>query len=149
MKGRTMRVGGFSLVEVTLALGIAAVCLLAVFGLLPVAMQSNQAAAADAAASSIAAAVACDIRATPPSSSVSAQYGVSHGTDKTLYFNQEGEFTSAPTATSRYRADVAFPPNSSGTSGAKFATIKITWPATAAPANAAGSAQVFVAFDRL
>ena len=34
----------FTLIEVTLALGITAFCLLAIFGLLPVGLRSNQAA---------------------------------------------------------------------------------------------------------
>ncbi|HEV2841922.1 MAG TPA: hypothetical protein VGW39_11395 [Chthoniobacterales bacterium] len=32
---------GFSLVEVTLALGVASVCLIAIFGLLPVGLRTN------------------------------------------------------------------------------------------------------------
>jgi uncharacterized protein (TIGR02598 family) len=143
-----LALGAFSLVEVTLALGIAAVCLLAVFGLLPTAMQSNQNANADAAASSIAAAIVSDLRATPPTQANSAQYSINFGTDKRLYFAADGTSTTALSATSQYQVNVTFPPNSSGGNAAKFAVVKITWPAPATSANAAGSAQVFAAFDR-
>ena len=43
----------FSLVEVTLALGVAAFCLIAVFGLLLVGVQTNQRATSQTAAGSI------------------------------------------------------------------------------------------------
>ena len=55
----------FSLVEVTLALGIAAFCLIAVFGLMPVGVQTNRNATSQTAATNIMAAVIADLRATP------------------------------------------------------------------------------------
>ena len=55
----------FSLVEVTLALGIAAFCLIAVFGLIPIAVQTNRNATSQTAATNIMAAVVADLRATP------------------------------------------------------------------------------------
>ena len=42
MKGAAVNHCGFSLVEVTLALGVASVCLIAIFGLLPVGLRTNQ-----------------------------------------------------------------------------------------------------------
>lgn len=138
----------FSLVEVTLALGIAAVCLLGVFALLPGGLRSNQNAAGDAAASTIVAAVVADLRATPSNVPASAQYAITFGAAKTIYFDEAGASSAAPTASSRYQVNITFPPNSSGASAAQFADVKISWPAAAAPANAVGSAEVFAAFSR-
>src|SRR5436190_21311438 len=59
------RVHAFSLVEITLALGVAAFCLLAVFGLVPVGVQTNRNATSQTAATSVIAAVVADLRATP------------------------------------------------------------------------------------
>ena len=56
---------GFSLVEVTLALGVAAFCLIAVFGLIPVGVQTNRNATSQTAATNIIALVVADLRATP------------------------------------------------------------------------------------
>src|ERR1044072_3486768 len=53
----------FSLVELTLALGVAAFCLLAVFGLMPLGVQTNRNANSQTAAANIMAAVIADLRA--------------------------------------------------------------------------------------
>ena len=55
------RTGAFSLVEVTLALGVAAFCLIAVFGLVPVGLQTNRNATSQTAATNIIAAVVADL----------------------------------------------------------------------------------------
>jgi type II secretory pathway pseudopilin PulG len=60
---RLRRVHAFSLVEVTLAIGIAAFCLLAVFGLMPIGVQTNRNTNSQAAAANIMAAVIADMRA--------------------------------------------------------------------------------------
>jgi type II secretory pathway pseudopilin PulG len=59
------RVHAFSLVEVTLAMGVAAFCLLAVFGLMPIGVQTNRNATSQTRATNIMAAVIADMRATP------------------------------------------------------------------------------------
>jgi Tfp pilus assembly protein PilV len=61
---RPSAAAGFSLVELTLALGIAAFCLIAVFGLVPIAVQTNRNATSQTAATNILADVVADIRAT-------------------------------------------------------------------------------------
>ena len=73
---------GFSLVEVTLALGVAAFCLIAVFGLIPVGVQTNRNATSQTAATNIIASVIADMRAT--TFSISPQYGITFGSAKTL-----------------------------------------------------------------
>ena len=55
----------FSLVEVTLALGVAAFCLIAIFGLMPVGVQTTRNATSQTTSTNIVAAVVADLRATP------------------------------------------------------------------------------------
>lgn len=137
----------FSLVELTLALGIAAICIIAVFGLLPVGLKANHNAISQSASASIIAAVVADMRATPRAATTSTQYGVSFGVTKTLYFDNAGGISTALDAKSRYRLNVEFPANPTA-GAATFASLKVTWPAGASPASAIGASEVFVAFDR-
>lgn len=154
MKRRTRR--AFSLVEVTLALGIAAFCLIAVFGLMPIGVQTNRNATSQTAATNIIASVIADMRAT--TSSTSRQYGITFGTAKTLYFDGAGECSIdvngstaidgsswSPPLQTRYRLNITFPLSPTGLS---YADVKLTWPAGATPANASGSVETFAAFDR-
>jgi uncharacterized protein (TIGR02598 family) len=136
---------GFSLVEVTLALGIAAFCLIAVFGLIPVGVQANRNATSQTAATNIVAAVVADLRATPTTSTTSAQFGITFGTDPPpLYFDGAGQFSTSLGENSRYQLNVTW----SGSSGLRYAGVKVTWPAAATAANASGSVEIFAAFDR-
>ncbi len=84
----------FSLVEVTLALGIAAFCLIAVFGLMPIGVQTNRNAASQTAATNIISAVVADLRATPKTSTTSSQFAIQFGQSKDLYFNGYWRFRS-------------------------------------------------------
>jgi uncharacterized protein (TIGR02598 family) len=140
--------GAFSLVEITLSLGVIAICFLAVLGLLPIASSSNRAAAAEGAAASIAAAVVADICATPGIATTSPQFGIPLGVSTILYFDAEGRSSTALNATSQYRVTITFPVNSAGSNAASFAHVKITWPAAATLTNAAGTVAVFGAFRR-
>ncbi len=158
MKEQNRAASGFSLVEVTLALGVAAISLLAIFSLLPVGVQTNQRAIQQTASADILSAVAADLRDTPVTNprggaTTSPQFGISipasgsTGTS-TLYFNGAGQSTNSPQADSRYRLIVSFVANGGGTRTATFATLTVTWPAGAAVTNAQGSAEMFEAFDR-
>ena len=140
---KTRSPAAFSLVELTFALGVAAFCLIAVFSLIPVGIQTNRNASSQTAATNIIASVIADMRAT--TSSTSPQYGITFGTATTLYFDAAGQFTTSLAANSRYRADITFP---SAPSGLSYSDVNITWPAAAAPANASGSVEMFAAFDR-
>jgi uncharacterized protein (TIGR02598 family) len=135
----------FSLVEVTLALGIAAFCLIAVLGLMPVAALTNRNATSQTAATNIIASVVADMRAT--TSSTSPQYGITFGTAKTLYFDSTGQFATSLGANSRYRIRITFP---SSPPGLSYAAVKATWPAPVDPAiiTPGGSLEIFAAFDR-
>ena len=80
MKQRSL--SAFSLIELTLAIGIAAFCLLAVMGLIPIAVQTNRSATSQTAANGIVASVIADMRAT--TSPTSPQYRITFGTPKTF-----------------------------------------------------------------
>lgn len=138
----------FSLVELTLALGIAAFCLISVFGLLPIGLKTNHNAIAQSASASIIASVVSDMRATPKASGTSTQFGITFGAAKTLYFDGDGTRSTSIGPNSRYQLNVNFPPNPSGPTGVTFAYLKVTWPAAASTATAQGSSEAFVAFDR-
>jgi uncharacterized protein (TIGR02598 family) len=140
------RASAFSLVEVTLALGVGAFCLIAVFGLLPIGVQTNRNATSQTAATNIIAAIVSDLRATPRTSATSSQFAITFGTAKTLYFDGAGQFTTTLGANSRYQVNVTW--NSSGFTGLRYADVKVTWPAPATSANASGSSEMFAAFDR-
>jgi uncharacterized protein (TIGR02598 family) len=159
---------GFTLVEVTLALGIASFCLVALLGLIPVGLNSNMTAIEQTSANAVLSAIVADLRATqssPTNQSVtSATYNiaippnpVSEPSGTTLYFDSTGRFHRTKEPTSRYRVDVVFPANTSGatsaasTSSDRAATLvnmEISWPAQAARENAIGVARVFSALDR-
>ena len=151
----------FSLVEVTLALGIAAFCLLALFGLIPVGMQTNRNATSQTAATSIIASVVADLRATPTAITTSPQFGITFDTAKTLYFDSQGRASCDlaglqqadcaspwnPALQPRYRVNVTW---NSPLAGPRYADVKVTWPAPVDPATTtpSGSLEMFAAFDR-
>lgn len=139
---------GFSLVEVTLALGIAGFCLIAVLGLLPVGIQTNQRSISQTAATAILSSVIADLRATPKTSPTSTQYLITFGTAKTLYFDGAGQFRTTPGTNSRYQLNVTFLPNAGFAYSPTYADLKVTWPATATAANARGSSEMFAALNR-
>lgn len=151
MRRLNFNVGAFSLVEVTLALGVAAFCLLAVFGLVPVGVQTNRNATSQTAAANIMAAVVADLRATPKANTTSAQFGITFGTNTTLYFDGSGQFATSAGANSRYQLNVTWNvanPTAACSAALPCADLKVTWPAAATPANASGTAETFAAFDR-
>jgi uncharacterized protein (TIGR02598 family) len=146
MKRSICGAAAFSLIEVTLALGIAAFCLIAVLGLMPVAVLANRNATSRTAATNIMAAVVADLRAIPTTKTTSAQFSIVFGTAKTLYFDNTGQFATTPGTNSRYQVNVTWP--DSGWTLLKYADVKVWWPAAATAANASGSTEMFAAFDR-
>jgi hypothetical protein len=93
------RPDAFSLIEVTLALGIAAFCLLTVFGLLPIGLNTTQSAIEQTTVSGIATEIAADLHGTPVAGGTSAFLGLvipipGYGqTQQTIYFSQDGQPT--------------------------------------------------------
>lgn len=151
------RATAFSLVEMTLALGLSAFCLTAIMGLLPVGLRSSQEAREQTAATGLLSTVAADLRAaasTEDRETASPQFKikipanpVAEGEEPArLYLDSEGRPVAADTPGSRYRLTIHFLPNSTRT--ATLATLQLTWPAPADPATAEGSVQTFLALDR-
>src|SRR6266700_2555544 len=141
LKCPVCRTAGFSLVQLTLALGVAAFCLLTVFALLPVAFKTQQTSIQQTTANSIMTEILGDLRADvrlPPGQASKEQdsgFGL-HGhwaqvaTPDTLYFTNQAKMTgtlnaASPPADAAFRAKVTylFPPNSS-TSVAK---VIVSW----------------------
>ena len=146
----------FSLMEVTIALGVAAICLIGIFGLLPIGLQTDQNATEQSRALGISSVVIADLRATPGSGSgTSPQLGISIPVPSAtsvsaapLYFNSEGQSSTSLIGQSRYRVSITFPANSTGGRVATWVSLKITWPAGASRTDAAGALQTFTALDR-
>lgn len=157
---RLLHCGGFSLVEVTLALGVAAFCLIAVLGLLPVGVQTNQRSISGTAGASILSNVIADIRAAR-ALSTSLQFGlnipsnsVTASGTQTRCFDENGTVAASCTD-ARYRLTITFVPNNpdptrSGSRMATLAVLRVTWPAVVDPTtgNPSGSMETFAAFDR-
>jgi type II secretory pathway pseudopilin PulG len=148
MKRPVCRAAGFSLVEVTLALGVAAFCLLAILGLMPTSLKTQQNSIQQTTANQIISTIFSDLRADirlPPGldSKVCGDdpgpcaWGDLHGhwhdvaVPYTLYFTNEAKQTGAlngdPPADAVFRATVTyrFPPSETTT----LADITVTWPA--------------------
>jgi uncharacterized protein (TIGR02598 family) len=147
MKSGDSRAAAFSLVELVLALGIVAFCLFAVFGLMPVGMQTNRNATSQTAATNIIAAIVADLRTTPAAATTSPQFAITFGTDKTLYFDASWQASISLSPDSRYQLNIKW---NSAPTGLHYADLKVTWPAPADPATAtpSGSVEIFAAFDR-
>jgi len=147
MKSGDSRTAAFSLVELVLALGIVAFCLFAVFGLMPVGMQTNRNATSQTAATNIIAAIVADLRTTPAAATTSPQFAITFETDKTLYFDASGQASISLSPDSRYQLNIKW---NSAPIGLHYADLKVTWPAAVDPATTtpSGSVEIFAAFDR-
>src|SRR6266498_1552328 len=101
MKRSPPETDAFSLVEITLAIGVAAFCLITVLGLLPIALKTQQASVQQTTATEILSQAAADLRASvryPPGlaqqlndqQKVLRGHWAQVGTPDTLYFTNEG-----------------------------------------------------------
>ena len=152
----------FSLIEVTLALGVAAFCLIAVLGLMAVGLKTQQASVQQTKANAIISQISSDLLADvrlPPGQASKAQgdWANLHGrwaqvaTPDVLYFTndakQSGYQGSAP-ADAAFRATITYmlPP----TTTTSLANIKVTWPASVDPVTGtpAGSAETYISVNR-
>jgi type II secretory pathway pseudopilin PulG len=147
----------FTLVEVTLALGIAGFCLITIFGLLPVGLSSNQASFEQTAAANISSTILTDLRSAQPlGTGTSSRFGIlipappgsssgsAQSSGTTIYVSANGSasvtgqpVTSGPNV-SRYRVTIGFyfPPSGQYSSPITTHTvtnvrIMVTWPALA------------------
>jgi uncharacterized protein (TIGR02598 family) len=159
---RSSKVSAFSLVEVTLALGVAAIALLAILGALPASLKTQQASIQQTTANSIISQIFSDLRADlrlPPGLA-------SHETDggfqpplhghwlhmehpDTLFFTQEGKPVNNGGDVAVFRATISY--NTLGPTGnTSLASITVSWPAQVDPSTGvpAGSVTSLVAVNR-
>jgi uncharacterized protein (TIGR02598 family) len=152
MKTRLHHHSGFSLVEVTLALAVAAFCLIVILGLLPVGLNSNQASIKQTVAASLARGIISDLRATPKTTSTSTLYSIPIPTPTvgtTLYLKQDA--TKAASATgNEYCVTLNITAPADSQKAATMVRLLITWPAAAKvfPPSYTGSYEIFTAIDR-
>ncbi len=160
------RRAGFSLVEVAIALGIAAFCLVALLGLLPLGLNSTRAASEETLAMNIATAVIADLKSVPnlsgtssSSPQVSKLYQLSlplpgaSSVPTPFLVTETGKITTAANNDARYLVTMTMtaPPNNLSVSNQLQPTlvnIRISWPAQASLQNASGSIETFTALDR-
>jgi len=163
------KAAAFSLVEIVIALGVAAFCLIAVLGMLPVSVKTQQTSVNQTKANSIISQVVNDLRADvrlPPgqqSKSVEGTAGMGlHGqwaaraTPATLFFTNDGKqtpphtsYTGTPAAPQgavfRVTVTYLFPP----TATTSIAQVTISWPAAQSDlTKISGSIDMFAAVNR-
>jgi uncharacterized protein (TIGR02598 family) len=97
------RESGFSLVEVTMALGILTFALMVLLALLPVGLNTVQKSAQESAATNVLHAVAADIRNVPTGEQTSSLYGIpvwnaSGSTSGDFFLDENGNRAAAGTA---------------------------------------------------
>lgn len=174
MKQSPLGTDAFSLVEVTLAIGVAAFCLLTVFALIPVASSVQQSSIQQTTANDIMTEILGDLRADirlPPglaSKEGTSGFGL-HGhwlavsEPDTLFFSNDVQLIGqplsggtdpaappcnppSPCATFRAKITYLFPPNASTTAAKVF----VSWPAQVIPATGtpAGQVETFIAINR-
>jgi type II secretory pathway component PulJ len=165
MKRSFRPAAGFSLVEITLALGVAAFCFIAVLGMLPVGLKTQQASASQTKANAIMSQAIDFLRADvrlPPGQAKKAQgdwtnlngHWVQVAVPDTLFFTNDGKQNgyasgSAPAAPADavFRATITylFPP----TATTSIAKITVSWPAAQSDlTKVAGSIDMFAAVNR-
>lgn len=141
---------GFTLVEVTLALGLAAFGLLAIYALLPAGMNSEADSMRTTAAASLASAIVADLQGAPliPSGATSAtpRYGLNPTKQGTQLLYLKGEGSKVVSAgEADFRATVSLLPAADAL-GPTRAHVVISWPAGAA--SPSGSFEVVTAIPR-
>jgi type II secretory pathway pseudopilin PulG len=157
MRPPARQISGFSLVEVTLALGVAAISLLALLALLPVASKTQQTSMQQTTANQIISQINSVLRADvslppgqankvcgdPPDPNTPCNWSALHGNwlnraaPDTMYFTNEGRQTGnvngSPPADAVFRAKITyrFPPSDT----TSLADIAVSWPAAVDPGN--------------
>jgi len=155
---------GFSLVEVTLALSVAAFSLVTIFGLLPIGLSSNQASIEQTVAAGMATRLSADLRAAPPACPQSPLYQisipVSGSAMHTVFLKEDGTVASSPDIDTnpgqnpRYRATLFFAAPAARQKTATMVRILVTWPAltdmaaNTPPIKFSGSFETLICLDR-
>ena len=174
MKLFGQQIAGFALVEVTLALGVAAICLVALMGLLPTSLKTQQSSIHQTTANQIMSQISSFLRADvrlppgqaskacpdPPDPNEPCDWSNLNGhwrnvaTPDTMYFTNEAKPTGTVTQPNNVPADAVFrakitymtPP----TQTTSLASIHVTWPAAIDPDSGepAGSVTTLLAVNR-
>ena len=168
MRPPLRKTAGFSLVEVTLALGVAAICLITLLGLLPAGVKTQQTSIQQTTANHIISQVFSFLRADvrlPPGQlnkvcgdNNNCDWGIlsTHWRNRalpdTLYFTNDAKqvgLNGTPPANAVFRAKIAYrtPP----TETTALATVRVSWPAPVDPDNGgvpAGSVMATIAVNR-
>jgi type II secretory pathway component PulJ len=165
MKNRSRASSAFSLAEVTLALGVAALAFIAVLGMMPVGLKTQQTSASQTKANAVMSQAINFLRADvrlPPGQVKKAQgdwtnlngHWQSVAVPDTLFFTNDGKQNgygtgSAPAAPADavFRATITylFPP----TATTSIAKITVSWPAAQSDlTKVAGSIEMFAAVNR-
>jgi uncharacterized protein (TIGR02598 family) len=142
---------GFSLVEVTISLGIAAFGLVAIFGLLPIGINGNQTTINQTSIANFTTSIVADLHSAEKSATVSPRLGISLAAGGTYYLDESGgpfPASRSVASDSRYRVDTTVIPASATEKKATKVGVVVTWPAAAGPTKAAGKVATFVAIDR-
>ena len=158
---------GFSLIEVTIALGVLSICLVTLLALIPAGLNSNRTSLSRTQATSIASAVAADLQLTDKGDLVTPKFKITvpaagagstmvTGAPQVLYFadrgNATGEAGDGVTMDSRYRVTVGFAPPAAGRKSSTMYRILVSEvsPADAAnqwPDASRGSVEILAALN--
>ena len=149
------RCSAFSLVEVVIAIGVAAFCLVAMLGLFPTGLKSVKNTIDQTAAAGYLDAIALDLSSIPLGSNTSSLYGLtlparggSSTSTTNFYFNDDGTLTSSSSSVStRYRVQLSFS-NNPASPLVTSAQIQVSWPPTASLANALGNLESVIMINR-
>ena len=176
MKRPLRRTAGFSLVEVTLALGVAAICLIVLMGLLPAGVKTQQNSIQQTTANQILSQICSFLRADvrlppglyrqvcpdPPDPNDPCNWDQLHGhwlnvgqPPDTLYFTNAGKQTgnvpaSSPPTDAVFRVKITYNPVPP-TGSTSVANVVVSWPAPVDPGNGgvpAGSVKALLAVNR-
>jgi len=131
---------GFSLVEIVLALGITAFCLMALLGLMTTGLQSQKVLQEETEAAALATTILEDLRNAAPNSNspafkigpVPSAGGDYYESDEQLYFSRAGVLTSQDAAFFAVTLRIT-PPERAALPYLVF--LRLDWPAAAAPEN--------------
>lgn len=149
----TTHEGGFSLVEVCLAVGLIGICVGTMQGLLPAGIRVARDSTEQTACATMLSAVAADLRYTASATNVSPRYGItipsSGGSSSTnLYLAEDGTMMPGPSG-ARFGVTVAMNDASSTTvSSLTTARIKVYWPPQASANKPQGSVETVASFNR-
>ena len=140
--------------EVTLAIGVTAFCLVSIFSLFPISLNSTQNSIQQSEAANLILAIVSDIRSAPKTTAsksplykipIPNQPSVDRTIPAPIYLNEDASIATQA-GNAKYRVTLSF-----GAASGQSATplhILVTWPAPADPAIASGRLETITLLDR-